>query len=237
MEGHLKVASQRPAGVGGCNTRRRAVRSVVDGRQVAFPLRGVQDRDQEHEPVVDCIAVPERFHCCHTAGKSCGPGCEGGEVQRIGRRALYAVAESLVSRVDHPLGFVQADPQGAQRLPDGPDRRQSAVAQHVSIDLTAGPFTQVGPPAAHWATSRDLRVRVMGSNVRQDSVPAPDALLVVLSNLVNIPPWSRGLPAARIGVEVLSDLVDKATRSVENGPQASVAAAARDVPGPVSGDR
>ncbi|MEU2680279.1 hypothetical protein ABZ638_25680 [Streptomyces sp. NPDC007107] len=79
--------------------------------------------------------------------------------------------------------------------------------QHISIDLSAGPFLQVGPPAAHWATSRDLlRVRVTGSNVRQGSVPAPAIPLVVLSSLVNIPPWSRGLPASQIGDEVLSGL-------------------------------
>lgn len=53
----------------------------------------------------------------------------------------------------------------------------------------------------------------MGSNVRQDSVPTPAAPLVVLSNLVNIPPWSRRLPASQVGVEVLSEPVDKATRS------------------------
>ncbi|OKJ32196.1 hypothetical protein AMK24_27780 [Streptomyces sp. CB02366] len=187
MEGHAKAVGERPAGLGGDNTRRRAVGSVVDSRQVALPIRGVQHRDQEHESVVHCIAVPECLHRRHTAWESRGAGCERVEIQRIKRRALPTVAQSLVSRVDHPLGFVQAKPQRAQRLPDGPDRRQSAIAQHVGIDLSTDPFLQIDPPAAHRATNRDLRVHVMGSNVRQDSVPTPAAL--VLSNLVNIPPW------------------------------------------------
>lgn len=187
VEGHAKAVGERPAGLGGDNTRRRAVGSVVDSRQVALPIRGVQHRDQEHEPVVHCIAVPECLHRRHTAWESRGAGCERVEIQRIKRRALPTVAQSLVSRVDHPLGFVQATPQRAQRLPDGPDRRQSAIAQHVGIDLSTDPFLQIDPPAAHRATNRDLRVHVMGSNVRQDSVPTPAAL--VLSNLVNIPPW------------------------------------------------
>ncbi|WP_328907993.1 hypothetical protein OG230_36185 [Streptomyces sp. NBC_00234] len=77
---------------------------------MALPLWGVQDRDQEHEPVVHCIAVPERLHRHHAARESRDAGCERGEVQRIRRRALDVVAQSLVSRVDHPLGFVQAHP-------------------------------------------------------------------------------------------------------------------------------
>ncbi len=68
---------------------------VVDGRQVALPIWSVKDRDQEHEPVVHRIAVPERLHRRHTAREGRGAGCERGEVQRIRRRALHAVAQSL----------------------------------------------------------------------------------------------------------------------------------------------
>lgn len=54
-------------------------------------------------------------------------------------------------------------------------------------------------------------VRVIGSNVRQDSMPAHRPL-AALSNPVNTPPWSRGLPASPTGVEGLSDLVDGASQ-------------------------
>ncbi len=72
MERHTKVAGQRPAGLGGGNARRITVRTVVDGRQVAFPVWGVRDRDQEHEPIVHGIAVPHRLHCRHTTREDRG---------------------------------------------------------------------------------------------------------------------------------------------------------------------
>ncbi|MFC8760405.1 hypothetical protein ACFUAG_06730 [Streptomyces sp. NPDC057193] len=43
---------------------------------MAFPLWAVQDRDQQHEPIVHGIAVPEGFDRSHTARESCGNGCE-----------------------------------------------------------------------------------------------------------------------------------------------------------------
>lgn len=58
VEGNAKVAGQSPAGLGRGNTRRRAVRAVVEGRQVAFPIWGVQDRDQEHDQ--SCTVSPSQ---------------------------------------------------------------------------------------------------------------------------------------------------------------------------------
>ncbi|MEU6068868.1 MULTISPECIES: hypothetical protein [Streptomyces] len=49
---------------------------VVDGRQLAFPGRVLQDRDQEYEPVVDGVAVPESLDRGHPARVG---GSTGGE--------------------------------------------------------------------------------------------------------------------------------------------------------------
>ncbi|GJF26859.1 hypothetical protein SHO565_74230 [Streptomyces sp. HO565] len=152
MEGHTKVAGERSAGLGGGNAGGIAVPATVDGRQVALPVRGVQDRDQDHEPVVHGIAVPYRLHRRYTTWESYGASCKGGQVEGIRRPRLHAVTESLMTRVDHLLGFVEAHLERPRCLPDG-DRRPPTIAQHISIDLSAGLFLQkahqplTAPPA------------------------------------------------------------------------------------------
>lgn len=169
VERHAKVAGQRSAGLGGGSARRGAT-AFVNGCQVAFTVWAVQDRNQQHEPIVHGIAVPEGLDRSYTARESCGTGCERRDIEGIGRRALHLVAKHLVSPVDHPLCLMQAQPQRAQGLPHGPDCRQASVVQHVCVDLSAGPFLQVGPPVAHWATSWDLKAGVIGAKVRQPAV-------------------------------------------------------------------
>ncbi len=173
MEGHTKVAGERPAGLGGGNAGGIAVPAAVDGRQAALPVRDVQDRDQDHEPVVHGIAVPYRLHRRYTTWESRGASCKGGQVEGIRRLTLHAVTEGLITRVDHLLGLGEAHLERTQCLPDGLDRRQPTIAQHVSIDLSAGLFLQIGPPAAHCATSRDPRACVIRPNVRQEPVYHP----------------------------------------------------------------
>ncbi|KOG91512.1 hypothetical protein ADK38_02755 [Streptomyces varsoviensis] len=72
MERHTKVVGQRPAGFGGGVDRGSTAPALVDGRQVPLPLWGIQDRDQDNEPVVHGIAVPQRLHRRHAAWESRG---------------------------------------------------------------------------------------------------------------------------------------------------------------------
>lgn len=203
VERHAKVAGQRSAGRCGGSARRVAT-ALVNGRQVAFPVRAIQDRHQQHEPIVHGIAVPKGLDRNYTTRESCGTGCERRDIERIGRCALHLVAKHLVSPVDHPLCLVQAQPQRAHGLPYGPDCRQASVAQHICVDLSAGPFLQVGPPAAHWATGRDLKASVMGAKVRQPAARLP-GLLVRVDTLdrhagTPWPPSARARPRCPPGV-------------------------------------
>lgn len=54
--------------------RRGAAGAVMDGRQVTFPGRLVQDRDQQHEPVVDGVAIPESLNGGYPAREGRGSG-------------------------------------------------------------------------------------------------------------------------------------------------------------------
>lgn len=60
MEGHSEPAGEGPARLGGRGAGRRVAGAAVDGRRMPLPGRFVQDGDQQDEPVVHGVAVPER---------------------------------------------------------------------------------------------------------------------------------------------------------------------------------
>lgn len=119
MERHPEVVGQGPARLGCGGTRRGTARAAMDSRQVSFPGWMVQDGDQQHEPVVNGVTVPDGLNCGHPAWKCRGTNHKRGDVERIRPAVLHTIAKGLVASVDDLLCLTQAQPQRAYGIPYG----------------------------------------------------------------------------------------------------------------------
>lgn len=148
VEGDGEAGGQGSAGVGG-GLGGRVARSAghpllaevplgrppVDGgqRMLALGVGGVGQQD--HEPVVDRVAVPDRLDGDEAAGQAGGQGGQGVLVEGAVGGAGDAVTVVEVAVVDDVLGVGEAETVGAAGGEDGADRWEEGVLKDVSVDL------------------------------------------------------------------------------------------------------
>ncbi len=118
-----------------------------DGCQGRFLPRLFRDGQQNHEPIIDGVTVPDRFDCRDTASDPSGPNSQGIQVHRAFRGTGDPVSEVDVPLVDNCLrgGGPNAVPDQAD-IDEKADSREQGIPQDMSVDLVTDPLRQPGPP-------------------------------------------------------------------------------------------